>query len=250
MLPFDTLFYDKLYTNISSELKILFPRNNDEEDDNDWYKRLLYEFIKYLQIKYEPISNETTIPANSKKDNKPKKDSSEAPAVVIQQESLFQANIEKALDIVTQDSDFAIYLMAWWLPILLSPKDNDYFEVKLCIDCDATATGNTIHLKSIQCVVRHTEFTIVSINNKKMAHLTQQEWSAFLGDPFIYSILKIFFKEENDDYQFLENPSTKITYQLKFDNITHTPVKIARIFWRLKNIVKPLFISQLSIKSK
>ena len=76
LFPFDVTFYDSVYLSISSELRAKFPQA-DDEDVMIWHKRLLHEFISYLQSKYE--AEEVTIKVNANKKNNKKKTDPEPP---------------------------------------------------------------------------------------------------------------------------------------------------------------------------
>lgn len=61
-LRFKCNFYNEVYSRISSVLKEHFPQNQDE-DMLSWYKRLLYEFLDYMNDANEPVTQDSKVNA-------------------------------------------------------------------------------------------------------------------------------------------------------------------------------------------
>jgi hypothetical protein len=230
-LPFETTFYDTLYLSISSVLREKFPQQ-PEEDLLTWHRRLLYEFVSYLQATYEP-EVQVKIPAGAKNDNKKKKD---PPPPPIENQTMFNSNIENALNIVTQDPDFAVYLFAWWFPIITAPSDT--ITISLNVDCTSTVAA-ACQLRKVQISLSWFEFRLVAVNDADTTH-------AVLADPFVTSVFRAIQQNRLSSEQILKDPG-KTTMSVNDPNPYVNTTQIASVLWRLKNILQPLFISGISI---
>ena len=251
-LPFTTDLYDTIYANISVELREKYPQT-EGEDVITWYKRLLYEFMSYLQTKYEPLTVEVKVKANKK--NNRKKSNPPTPKLQPQDEIMFDANIERALDIVSQDSNCAVYLLAWWLPLLLTPADHAW--VCLEIDCSATPAEN-VALKMIEMEICVTHFSLIAINGIPIETMTKRQFAALSADPFIKSIFKALEKQHSGSNSSNSSNSSSYTQtsikqasNIVFNGTDYfgNTMQIANVLWSIKNVVEPLFILGLSLKS-
>jgi hypothetical protein len=241
-LPFNTTFYDTLYTSISSVLREKFPQKSNE-DTLSWYKRLLYEFVTYLQATYEVETVSSKVPAANTKNNK-KKDQPQAVNFQPTNQTLFDANIGKALDLVSQDSNFAVYLIAWWMPIITSPTDT--IEISLTVDSTSTLAAN-VKLQKLKVSFSWTQFRLISINNVAVIDLND----LLLADPFIYSLVcNLHFMATGNKNDVLKSVQEVSTINMEPNpNPYINSTKLAIILWRLKNIMEPLFISELTLNS-
>lgn len=262
-LPFDTTFYDTLYLSISSVLRASFPQGTDE-DLLSWHRRLLYEFVQYLQNKYEAADNTNSkIPANAKNNKKKTTTGADITDFTPTDTLVFDANLEKAIDLVSQDSNFAVYLVAWWWPIITSPFD----PVTISIAIDSTSTlAETVKLQRMQFSVSWTVFQLLSIDDMSVSDATLnlstthgQKWHAMIIDPFVDSMLRQLYRVSTREKRDVPLTLSEIKMASKivdpggevpnWTNPYANTGRIATILCRLKNIVEPLFISEISLSS-
>ena len=241
--PFDTDFYDEVYSSISSELKIKFPQQQDE-DIIVWYKRLLYEFMKYVQSKYESSSQEIKINPN-KKGNK-KKDNPSTSNFTPTNTALFETNIENALDIVSQDSNFAIYLLIEWIPLLIGVTDH----VSVCAHIDSSETkANNIGLTSVEISFDLFNIRKILINGYNLSSISLNQYDSMSNDPFIKSMFKcinnIIYGDNSFDYDSIKNSS----YVNLGTDVISNSFKIGNLLYKIKNITQSLFIKSICLKS-
>lgn len=242
--PFSTSFYDQLYSNISTVLKVEYPQQQDE-DIMTWHKRLLYEFMSYVQAKYEPSTVDVKINPN-KKANK-KKNNPNNTKFIPSDEPLFDTNIENALDVVSQDSNFAIYLIIQWLPLLLSTAD----YICLCVTIDMSGTpASNVALSSIEIKIELTKITILTINGIKPCHLKERYFDKIKSGPLIKTLLKIinFYTSATTSFDY-ESIRDNTVIQLDPVNIILNCFKIGEFLYKIKNVTKQLFIKDISLKS-
>lgn len=239
-LPFDVKFYDNLYLNISVELREKYPQHQDETLI-DWHRRLLHEFMDYLHAKYEPEVVESKVQAN-KKNNKKKKTPS-VPNLKPTNVALFDTNVERALDIVTQDSDFACYLMAYWIPLLLNPSD----YACMCLDIDGGGSpANTVRLHSIEVKMTLFNVKVLAINGYNIQSMTLPQFNHIYTDPFVNSIFRGL---TGTPFYNLDMVKKASVVTLHPTDVQGNAFQTAGLVWKLKNIVKPLFIKELTLKS-
>ena len=244
-LPFDTTFYNILYTDVSYILKTEYPQQQDEPI-LEWYKRLLHEFMTYLQSQYEPSTIDTKVKpdkkTNQKKDTPTK-------TYVLEEPTLFSGNVEKALEVVSQDSNFAIYLFAQWLPLLLKPTD--WFSICLLVDCDGTP-ANSVILKKIEIKIENylSKITIESINGIKLSKIKELEYERMEHAPYMSAIFKTITKfAKGTTFSDIDTLRSSYVTSFSIADYTNNSYKIARLLCGLKNITTSLFISELTIKS-
>ncbi len=242
--PFLTTHYDQIYTSISTELMSQFPKQQNETVI-EWYRRLLYEYILYLQAKYESTTLDDKINP-SQKPNQKKQNPSETNFLPVNT-NIFDTNIEKALDIVSLDSNFSIYLFIEWIKLLLNPGD----YIRVCINIDQTGThGPSIQLNSIEFEFELTKLKIISINRIHLDQMTEEYFDFIKFDPFLKSIFKIisFYSRGTTVYNYNTISDVAIVYLSDTDIVTNS-FKIGEILWKIKEITKPLFVNEIVLKS-
>lgn len=244
-LPFDTTFYDTLYASVADVLKVEYPQKKSETIQ-DWYKRLLYEFMSYVQTQYEPFSVDNKVKP-SKKSNRKRKNPKKKYNIV--NNSLFSTNVENALEVVSQDSNFAIYLFGWWLPLLMDPTD----WICLCLRFDCSDTpASSIKLKSFEVKIDKmlSQVTFIGINGILFNTMTKSQFEKFNTDPFIKSIFKSIYHLVHNtldgDYISLRNANI---LNMNISDFQTNSFRIASFLYNLKNITQQLFMSELNLKS-
>lgn len=141
--------------------------------------------------------------------------------------------------------------------MILGP--NDYFIISGTIDGSSTlASAVKLEQFEIECSLTH--FKLYSINgvsiseNVNSAHMNSAQFREFMDDPFISSILKLT-KTNSIAQERIQPPPTKLEIienaHVTFSNADSfvNAANIATLLWKLKNIVQPLFIVSLTIKS-
>lgn len=246
MFPFDTTAYDILYSKVSEVLKTEYPQD-EQETELEWYKRLLYEFITFLQTQYEPTTDQEKVSpsflTNQKKTN---------PTINynIPNQDLFSENIEKALNILSQDPSFAIYLIGWWLPLMVFP--NDWFNIHIEID-NTDTPAHTIKLTNIDIKIDQmiSRLSITNINNKSINIMSVSELTNLIADPYIYRIFQsLSYVIYNTHRISAEMISSIRTVTLPVQDIQQNSFKIATFLYKLKNLTKTLFISGIEITTE
>lgn len=243
--PFDTIFYDTLYAGVADILKVEYPQQ-ESESIQEWYKRLLYEFMSYLQSQYEPSTADEKVnpgeKTNKKKDTPTKTYSLSEP-------TLFSGNVENALEVVSQDSDFAIYLFGWWLPLLITPTD--WFCLCITIDCDNTPAQD-IKLKSVQIKVDNmlSRVTIVSLNGGTLSSMSKSKYNKLNNDPYTHKVFKainyLMYSNANTDFESIRSAGV---VNMNIADYQNNSFRFAEFLYKIKNLTKSLFISEISIKS-
>lgn len=241
-LPFSSTLYDQIYLNISSELRAQFPQANDE-DLVSWHRRLLFEFISYLQSKYEAETVEPTVLAN-KKNNKKKQQNEEVNT------TLFDANVERALDIVTQDSNFAIYLLYWWLPILISA--GDYVNLHIELNCSGTPAQH-VALKSLALRFQLDCFELTEVNGVRAAAMTKKTFQ-MSSDAYVNSLFNTLHNLHTHVTTGANKPYTLSSISsggavTHFSDPMSGALHIANTMHSIKTILESLFISHISMTS-
>ena len=242
--PFDTTFYDLLYTNVSTVLKTQFPQQ-ENETIRQWYKRMLYEYVTYLQAKYEAETNEEKINPG-KKPNK-KKDNPSTTNFVPPNVTIFDTNTENALDVVSMDSNFAIYLFIEWFPLLI--EDGDW--VRVCVNIDQSDTaGHNVPFSSIEFEFEQTTLKILGINGVRLNNMKESYFDQLKLDSFLKAILKIisFYSKGSTVYDYDTISDVAIVNLSPTDYITNG-FKIGEILWKIKDITQPLFVNEIKITS-
>ena len=242
--PFNTSLYDQIYTSISSVLMTEFPQNS-EESTRDWYKRLLYEYFSYLQAKYESDTMDEKINPGQKPNKK--KDTPDATNFTPTNTALFDTNIENALDIVSVDSNFSVYLFIEWIKLLLNPGD----YIRVCIGIDQSDTpGANIPFNSIEFEFELTQLKILSINGISLNQMTEYYFDSLKLDPFLKAIFKIisFYSKGTTFYNYDSISDVAIVYLSETDMVTNS-FKMGEILWKIKEITKPLFVNEIVLKS-
>lgn len=233
--PFDETFFNKLYTSISTELKIAYPQQ-EGEGMYVWYRRLLYNFMGYVQAKYEPITENVKIQPN-KKPNK-KKDQPSTTHITLSNETIFEQNIENCLDVVSQDSNFAIYLLIEWIPLLLSY--DDYVTIRLRFDMSSTPASK-IAITELTLRIDLQKIEILSINDKSLRSMKSNYYDIIKHDVYVKGLFKILSK-----YSGVQNYNS---INLSTTDIISSSLKIGKILWEFKNLTACLFINEISLES-
>lgn len=237
-LPFNCVDFDIIYTNIATILKNEYPQQVNETQ-NEWYKRLLYELLSYVQTQFEPINTTEIIDAKNKNNQK----KNDAPAVTIP--SLFTDNITRAIEIIYQDPNFAIYLLAWFMPILVEPTNTFYTDV--VIDNSDTVASNVI-IKNVGLWFETGIYKItLTVNGKELNTLSFYDYLDFQSDAFGHSFLKAIhlfrFGSSECNYE-----NIRLIDSIDYDN-SHPQIwsfKLARFLWDIKNIICSLYVSDLT----
>jgi len=242
--PFKTTFYDEIYTNISSVLMTEFPQQNNESI-TDWYKRLLYEYMSYLQAKYEPNSMDDKI--NPGVTPNKKKDNPGTTNFTPQNETLFDTNLEKALDVVALDSNFSIYLFIEWVKLLLDVGD----YIRVCVSMDQSGThAENIPFTSIEFEFELTKLKIISINHIQLNNMSEEYFDFLKLDPFLKAIFRIisYYSKGTTIYDY-DTISDIAVVNLSPTDIVTNSFKIGEILWKIKEITRPLFVKEIALKS-
>lgn len=235
-LPFDCQYYDDVYTAVSTVLKDFYPIQPNE-NILSWHRRLLYSFLAYLQAKYDPVQSTPVVDA-SVKTNK-KKDKPDNTNFTPANEPAFGSSVEKAMEIVFQDSDFAVYLLAWWLPLLLL-DESQWIDLTLTMD-NANTVAQSVQLKNICIRIQLTQLTIKTIND---IPLSDAAMIILSSDAFVGSILsKLNQLVRNDTLSFADTLYDDQT------NPTEMPFKIASYIWFIKEVTQSLFIETINIQT-
>lgn len=240
-LPFETTDFDVIYTTIAEVLKVEYPQKNNETI-LEWYKRLLYELMSYVQTQFEPKLETDVI--NSNNGNNKKKQNAQNKI----SEPLFEDNIHNALEIISQDSNFAVYLFAWFLPILITT--NDYLEVNINIENDE---GSFIDLHNL-CLrfdMGIFKFTLKTLNNKPLHSITPDQFNGYKRSPFLHTLFKTLNRicRNTTDYSY---DDVKKGFELVYDYSIDPQLwsfKIGDLLYHLTNFMKPLFISSIDFKT-
>jgi len=234
-LRFKCNFYDEVYTRISSVLKEHFPQNQDE-DMLTWYKRLLYEFLDYMNDANEPVTLDSKVNSGTKTNKRKQKKKNK---VILEpvSELQFDGAIEKALDVVSEDSNFAIYLLDSWLLLLMGPSD--WIQVQLNFDLTNTP-AESVQLKSITFKISLLKIEILTVNGKPL------EDSKRSGDPFLCRSIKSLRKGAEKATGQGIDPTKDSEVFLKG---VHGPRQICNFLWELKKTIEPLFLQGIVFKS-
>ena len=234
--PFKTQDFDIIYTNIAEVLKVKYPQNGDSIQN--WYRKLLYELLFYVQSQFEPIEKEDNI--NPKNKNNKKKDNAPQPNIV---EPIFSENIERALEIIYQDSDFAIYLLSWFLPILINLTDT--FNIFISVDNSDTPAEN-VNIWNINLFIEQGMFKVsVLINGIDITNLTETQYNSFLIDPFLGPLIKsISFFQLQEYINFKKNI---ITYDGCDPQLWS--FRLSRFLWDIKTLLTPFYINSIVFKT-
>jgi hypothetical protein len=239
--PFKSQDFDIIYTNIAETLKVSYPQNGDSIQD--WYKRLLFELMSHVQSEFEPEEIEEVIkPKNKNNKRKNKKKDINSKAVV--QESIFTDTIDRCLEIIYQDSNFAIYLLSWFLPILV--KLTDTFEVDINIDNSETPAENVV-LRHVHLFIEQGIFKVtILINGIDISHLTKSQYESFSIDPFLSQFLKSIslFKTGGSETYVTSNV-------ISYDGCDPQlwSFRLSRFLWDIKNVLTPFYIDNIEFKT-
>lgn len=247
LLPYDCLDFDIIYSSIADVLKVEYPQNQDETLQS-WYKRLLYELMKYVQEQYEPEETNDIIPAKNK--NNKKKNNAPTPAIT---EPLFDNNIDSALEIISQDSKFAVYLLSWFLPILVKPTDR--FEICLFLN-NSNTPAEHVALQSVEFSLTSGMFQLNfnRINGTNIQDITKAQYNQWIHDPFMRALFEILHKTVKGDkffsYESLKE-CTMIYYSGSYDlnSIQLWSFIVATFLWKLSELLKPLFVEEVVFKT-
>lgn len=241
---FDTTLYDQIYSNISSELMTVFPIQSDETAI-EWYRRMLYEYISYIQSKYEPDTLEDMIPTNVNANKK--KDTPNNIPFTPANETLFDTNLENALNIMTMDSNFSIYLFITWFPFLMSPDD----WVRVCVKIDQSNTpGQDIPFSSIEFEYTITKLKILAINGISLELMKESYFDDLKLNPFLKAIFRIISLYSKGSTIFDYDTISEVAIiNLSETDIVTNGYKIGEILWKVKEITKPLFVNEITLKS-
>ena len=240
--PFESHDFDVIYTYIAETLKVKYPQQQNETIVL-WYRRLLYELLSYVQSQFEPVETETIIPPKNK--NNKKKQNSSSPDIV---EPLFSENIERALEIIYQDSNFAIYLLSWFLPILVS--NTDTFKIDITVD-NSDTPAETVSVKSVNILLEQGMFKAsIYVNGKKINSLSENEYNTFSTDPFLSAFLKAahFFEFGNINCSYESTRNINMIFDFSYDPQMWS-FKLCRFFWSVKNILAQLYIEEIDFKT-
>lgn len=245
-LPFDTDLYDQIYLNISTELRAKFPQQQNEAI-LDWHRRLLFEFVSYIHDKYESETDAAIIQANIK-NNKKRKNRLNQTNLQPTNTTMFDTNVERALDVVTQDPDFAVYLLYWWLPILISPTD--YLQICLCID-NSTTPAEHVAIHKLDLKIQLGVFQLISINDIPIAMMTRTQFNTISNDPFVSSLFRQLQKldEYNAGDYTIDTVKRAAVIDIAKPDPFQSSLSIAKILWNIKNTLQCMFISDLMLKS-
>lgn len=237
-LPFKQTDFDIIYTNIATILKTKYPQQINETQ-NEWYKRLLYELLSYVQTQTEPVDTSDIVDAKNK-NNKKKPN-----APVVSVPTLFSTSITKAIDIIYQDPNFAIYLLAWFLPILVDPTNT--FYTNIIIDNTGSIASDVI-IKNVGLWFENGIYKVtLTVNGKELNTLSYYDYLDFQSDAFGHSFLKAihFFKFGSSECSYENIMSID---SIDYDN-SHPQIwsfKLARFLWDIKNIICSLYVSEIT----
>lgn len=247
IIPFSCREFDTLYNSIASVLKTTYPQLSNETL-LEWYKRLLYNLMAYIEAKYEATTTVNVVNANSKTNKKKDNPSNTSP---IPPDTLFASNIEKALDIVSQDPKFGVYLLSWWLPILINI--DDWFEININIDNSNTLAKDVL-LTNIELGIElmTSKITVKSINGIDISTIQSDTFDMLRFYPFIGKLFKIInrFKHDQRSIGLTLNTfkeSKIITSEI--NDISINSVRLATLLYEIHILLQPLFISDLTITS-
>jgi len=242
--PFKTTYFDELYTSISSELMTQYPKTINETIEQ-WYKRLLYEYVSYIQSKYEPSTLDEKVNPNEKTNKK--KTNPNSANFVPANPTIFDNNVEEALDVLSMDSDFSIYLFIEWFTFILT--DNDWVRVSINMDHSSTAASN-IPFKSIEFEIKLKQFKIIAINDVQLNMMKERYFDQLKLDPFLKAIFKIisFYTRGTTIYDY-DTINDVAIVKLSETDLTTNSFKIGEILWKIKEITRPLFVSEIKLIS-
>jgi len=239
--PFKSTDFDIIYTNIAESLKSTYPQNEDSLQI--WYKKLLYELMSYVQSEFEPEEIEEVIKPKNK-NNKRRKKKKDVNSKAIVGESIFTDTIDRCLEIIYQDSNFAIYLLSWFLPILV--KVTDTFEIDINIDNSETPAENVI-LRHVHLLIEQGIFKItILINGIDISYLTKKQYESFMLDPFLSQFLKSISLFKTGTTETYVN-SNVISYDGCDPQLWS--FRLSRFLWDIKNVLTPFYIDNIEFKT-
>jgi hypothetical protein len=245
--PFKSYDFDVIYTTVAEALKVKHPQN-ENENMTDWYRRLLYELMSYVHTQFEPEEIEEVIPPKNKNNKrKKKKNENQEELEEIVEDTippLASESIERSLEIIYQDSNFAIYLLSWFLPILVNLTDS--FQINLTIDNSETPAED-VSIHHINILLENGIYkATLCINGVKLNSLTYDQYMMYSADPFFNTFLKATnFFQYGDSFHSYHSVIGINAIECDCHEPQKWSFRLCRFLWEIKNMLTPLYIDNI-----